>query len=186
MNTLTYLRECQNPSRWHFLRMLSRTFPSSVLLKPLMNTPSPPLEMGYSHTSTIHPTTISSSMLVLGMTQPIHQLLPREGMYMLLLVPRISPILRNLTKHSSLKTLTHHQMISIRYIKPNTVKSHLSHYWGFRGITTKSQPPLHPRSPLRNTMVLFMFLLKFTNSSGNHVTDIADHELPPSVHTTPE
>ena len=30
--------------------------------------------------------------------------LPREGMYMLLLVPRISPLLRNPTKHSSLKT----------------------------------------------------------------------------------
>ena len=46
----------------------------------------------------------SSSMLVLGMMQPIHPLLPKDGMYMLLLVPRISPLLRNPTKHSSLKT----------------------------------------------------------------------------------
>ena len=33
-----YLRECQTPSRWHFFRMLSRTFPSSALLKHWMNT----------------------------------------------------------------------------------------------------------------------------------------------------
>ena len=60
--------------------------------------------MGHSLTSTTHPTTTSSSMLVLGMMPPIHQLLPKEGMYMLLLVPRISPLLRNPTKHSSFKT----------------------------------------------------------------------------------
>ena len=59
---------------------------------------------GHSLTSTTYPTTISSSMHVLGMRSPTHQPLPREGMYMLLLVPRISPLLRNSTKHSSLKT----------------------------------------------------------------------------------
>ena len=104
MNSLTYLKECQTPSRWHSFRELSRTFPSSVLLKLLMNTLPPLLEVDHSLTSTTHPTTISSSMLVLGMTLPIHQLLPKERMYMQLLVPRISPLLWNPTKHSSLKT----------------------------------------------------------------------------------
>ena len=52
----------------------------------------------------IQPTSISSSMLVLGMMQPIHQLLPKEEMYIQLLVHRISPLVRNPTKHSSLKT----------------------------------------------------------------------------------
>ena len=66
----------------------------------------------------------------------------------------------------SLKPLTHHQMISIRYIKPNITKSLLHHYLGSRGITPKFQPPLHPRSLLRNRMVLFMFQLKFTKSSA--------------------
>ena len=102
MNSLTYLRECQTPSRWHSFRMLSRKFPSSVLLKLWMNAVPPLLGMGHLLTSTTHPTTTSSSMLVLGMMQPIHQLLPKEGMYMQLLVPKISPLLRNPTKHSSL------------------------------------------------------------------------------------
>ena len=43
MKSLTYLRECQTPSRWHSFRMLSRTFPSSVLLKLWMNTLPRPL-----------------------------------------------------------------------------------------------------------------------------------------------
>ena len=51
-----------------------------------------------------HPTTTSSSILVLGMMPPIQQLLPKEGMYTLLVVPRISPLLSNPTKHSSHKT----------------------------------------------------------------------------------
>ena len=104
MNSLTDLRECQTPSRWHSLRMLSRTFPSSALLKLWMNTLPPPLGMDHSLTSITHPTTTSSSMHVLGMMPPTHQPLPKEGMYMLLLVPRISPLLRDPTNHSSLKT----------------------------------------------------------------------------------
>ena len=104
MNSLTCQRECQTPSRWHSFRMLSRTFPSSALLKLWMNTLPPSLGMGHSLTSTTHPTIASSSMLVLGMMPPIHQPLPKEGMYMLMLVPRISPLLRNPMKHSSLKT----------------------------------------------------------------------------------
>ena len=69
-----------------------------------MNTLPPPMGMGHSLISTTHPTTTSSSMLVLGMMPPIHQLLPKEGMYMLLLVSSILPLLRNPTNHSSLKT----------------------------------------------------------------------------------
>ena len=38
-------------------------------------------------TSITHPTTTSSSMHVLGMMPPTHQPLPREGIYILLLVP---------------------------------------------------------------------------------------------------
>ena len=60
--------------------------------------------MGHSLTSITHPTTTSSSMHVFGMMPPTHQPLLREGMYMLLLVPRISPLLRSPTKHNSLKT----------------------------------------------------------------------------------
>ena len=60
--------------------------------------------MVHSLTSTTHPLTISSSMHVLGMMLRTHQPLPREEMYMLLLAPRISPLLTNPTKHSSLKT----------------------------------------------------------------------------------
>ena len=50
MNSLTNLKECQNPSRWQCFRMLSRVFHSSSLLKPLMNTPPPHLEVGHPHT----------------------------------------------------------------------------------------------------------------------------------------
>ena len=38
MISQTFLKECQNPSRWHSSKMLSKTYPSSALLKPLMNT----------------------------------------------------------------------------------------------------------------------------------------------------
>ena len=74
-------------------------------------------------------------------------------------------ITKNPTKHSSLKTLTHHQMIFIRYIRPNIGESPTHHYLASRGIIPKSQPPLHPRSLLRNMMDLYMSLLRFKSSS---------------------
>ena len=166
MTSLTYLRECQHPSRRHSFRMQSRTSPSSVLLKLLMNIPPPPVEMVHSHISTIHPATISSSMLVLGMMPLKHQHLLKGEMYMLLLVPRISALLKNPMKHSSLKTLTHHQMIFIRYIRPNIAESPPHHYLGSRGIIPESQPPLHTKSLKRIMMDLYMSLLKFTSSSA--------------------
>ena len=68
-------------------------------------------------------------------------------------------------KHSSLKTLTHHWMIFIRYIRPNIAESPPHHYLGSRVIIPESQPPLHPRSLLRNMIDLYMYLLRFTSSS---------------------
>ena len=60
-----------------------------ALLKPLMSIPPQPLEQGHAHTSPTHPTTSFSSMLVLGMMQPILPLPLREGMYMQVMVPMI-------------------------------------------------------------------------------------------------
>ena len=57
-------------------------------------------------------------------------------------------------------------MTFIKYIKPSITKSHLNHYLGSSGIIPKRLPPLHPRSLLRNIMVLSMSLQKFTNSSA--------------------
>ena len=45
-------------------------------------------------------------------------------------------------------------------------KSLQNHYLGSRGTIPKRPPPLHPRSLLRNMMVLSMFLQKYTNSSA--------------------
>ena len=79
-------------------------------------------------------TTTFSSMLVLGMMQLLFPLPLREGMYIQLLVPKLSIILRNPTRHISLRILTHHQMISIRCTKPNKANHHLHPYLRFRGI----------------------------------------------------
>ena len=49
-------------------------------------------------------------------------------------------------KHLSLRTLTHHQMTTTRYTKPNRANHHLNPYLVFRGITLDSQHPLHPRN----------------------------------------
>ena len=68
-------------------------------------------------------------------------------------------------KHNSLKTLTHHQMTSTRYTRPNRVQHHLNQYLGSREIIPENHIPQHPRSHLRNMMVLFMFLPKSTNTS---------------------
>ena len=148
------------------VRMLSRTSPSSALLKLLISIPPPFVEMIHSHISTIHLTTISSSMLVLGMMPLKHQHIPKGEMYMLLQVLRISVLLKTLMEHSSLKTLIHHQIISIRYIRPKIAQSPPDHYLGSSGIISENQPPLHPRSLLRNMMDLYMYLLKFTSSSA--------------------
>ena len=131
-----------------------------------MNRLLPPQGMVHSLTSTTCPTTISSSMHVLGMMPPTHQPLPREEMYMQLLAPRISPLLRNPTNPTSLKTLTHHLMTFTKYIKPNITKSLPNLYQGSRGIMPQRTIPQHPRNPLKNMMVLFMFLQKYTNSSA--------------------
>ena len=149
MNSQTYLKECLNLSRWHSFRMQSRTSNNSALLRPLMNIPPQPLEQDHAHISLTHPTTIFSSMLVRGMMQPILQLPLREGMYIQLLIPKISMILSNPTRHISLKTLIHYQMTSIRCIKPNKANHHLHPYLGFQ--RDHSRKPIHstPKKPLK-------------------------------------
>ena len=149
MNSQTYLKGCLNLSRWHSCRMQSKASLNSALLRPLMNTPLQPLEQVLAPTLPTHPTTIFSSMLVLGMMQPILPLPLREVMYIQPLVPKISMISRNPMKHISLKTLIHHQMISTRCIRPNKANHYLHQFLDFRGITPESQPPLHLRNHLK-------------------------------------
>ena len=166
MNSQTYLKECLNHSTWHSFRMQSRTSLNSVLLGPLMSTPLHPLEQVLEPNLPTHPTTTFSSILVLGMIQLILQLPPRGRMYIQLLVLKISMLLRNVMKHISLRTLTHHQMISIRWTKPNNENHHIHPYLGFRGITPESQHTLHPRNLSKHLMVLFMSPLKCISSSA--------------------
>ena len=113
---------------------------------------------GSSHTFTIHLTTISLSML-----KHLHPL--RGEMYMQLLVPRISILLKNPTKQIFLRILTPHQMTFIRYIRPNIAEKIPHHYLASRKITPENLPLLHPRNHLRNMMGLYMSLLRFINSS---------------------
>ena len=131
-----------------------------------MNIPLPPVEMDHPHTLTIHLSTISLSMLVSDMMPPKHQHPLRGEMYMQLLVPRISILLKNPTKHIFLKILTPHQMIFIRYIRPNIAENLPHHYLASRKITPESLPLLHPRSPSRNMMNLSMSMLWLVNSSA--------------------
>ena len=89
-----------------------------------MNIPLPPVEMDCSHTLTIHLTAISLSMLMSDM-MPLKHLHPLRGdMFMQLLVPRISTLLKNPTKHISFRIVTPHQMTFIRYIRPNIRSRH--------------------------------------------------------------
>ena len=90
MNSLITLKGCLHLSRWHSFRMQARISHNSALLRPLMNIPPQPLELGHAHNSPTHPTTIFSSMFVLGMMLPILPLPLREGMYMQLMVPMIT------------------------------------------------------------------------------------------------
>ena len=165
MTSLIYLRGCQNISKWHSFRMLSKIFPNSVLWRPFMSIPLPPVEMDHSHTLTIHLTTISLSMLVSDMMPPKHVLRLRGEMFMQLLVPRISTLLKNPTRHIFLRILTLHQMTFIRYTRPNIAENPPHHYLASRKITPESLPLLHPRNYLRNMMSLNMSLLRFINSS---------------------
>ena len=148
--------------------MLSKIFPNSVLWKLFMNIPLPPGEMDHSHTSTIHLTIISLSMLVSGMISPKHLHPLRGEMFMQLLVPRISSLLKSPTTRISLRILTPHQMTSIRYIRPNIAENPPQLYLVSRKITPECLPLLlYPRNHLllRNMMDLCMSLLRFINSS---------------------
>ena len=129
MISLIYQRECLILSKWHSFKMLSKIFPNSVLWRPLMNTPQLPVGVDHSHTSTIHLTTISSSMPVSGMMPPRHLHPLREGMSMQLLVLRTSTLLKNPTKHISFRILTPQQMTSIRYFRPNIAETPHTFVW---------------------------------------------------------
>ena len=83
-----------------------------------------------------------------------------------LLELKISMLLKNPMKHTSIMTLTHHKMTSIRYTKPNKASHHLHPYLGFREITPESQTPLQPKNLSKNMMVLYMPLQKFVSSSA--------------------
>ena len=141
-----------------------------------MNTPLQLLEQVLVPSLPIRPIRTCSSRLVLGMMQPIHPPLPKGGMYIQLLEFNISMLLKNPMMHTSIMTLTHHQMTSIRYTKPNKANHHLHPYLGFREITPESQLPLQPRNLSKNMMTLCMSLQKFINS-------IAQRLLLPSRNT---
>ena len=130
-----------------------------------MNIPLPPVEMDHSHTSTIHLTTISLLMLVSDMMPPKHLHPLRGEMFMRLLVPRISTLLKNPTKHISVRILTPLEMTFIRYIRPSIAENSPHHDLASRKITPESLPLLHSRNHLRNMMDLDMSLLRFINSS---------------------
>ena len=109
--------------------MLSKILPNSVLWRPLMNIPQPPLEMDHSQISTIHHTTTSLLMLVSDMMPPKH-LHPLKGeMFMELLVLWISTPLKNPTNQLSFMILTPHQMTFIRYIRPNIAENPHTVIW---------------------------------------------------------
>ena len=117
-------------------------------------------------------THLSLSMLVSDMMPPKHQHPLRGEMYMQLLVPRISILLKNPMKTIFLKILTPHQMTFISYIRPNIAENPPHHYLASRKITPESLPLLHPRSLLRNMMDLSMSLLRSINSSPEAVVSV--------------
>ena len=100
-------------------------------------------------------------------------------------------------------------MTSIKYIKLNKTKSLPNHYLGFRGIIPKKTTPSTPKKPFKKydgpvyvaeevykllSPEAVVALKKYNTEAINkfakkrviHVTDIVDHELPPSEDTTPE
>ena len=158
-----------SPSRWHSSRMQSRISLNSGLLRPLMNTLLQPLEQVHASSLPTHLTITFSSMHVLGMMQLILPPLPRGGMYIQQLKLKISVLLKNPTMHISLRTLTHHQMTSTSYTRPNRANHHLNPYLGFRGITLESQHHLHPRNLSKSLMALYMSLLRFISSSAQNL-----------------
>ena len=78
---------------------------------------------------------------------------------------KISILLKKPTKHTSIMALTHHQMTSIRYTKPNKASHHLHPYLGFREITPENKPPLQPRNLSKTMMAMYMSLQKFISFS---------------------
>ena len=105
-----------------------------------MSTPQLSVEMDHPHISIIHLTTISLSMPVSDM-MPLRLLHPlKEGMSMQLLVLRTSTHMKNPTKHISLRILIPQQMISTRYISPNTAENPPHLYLVFKRTIPENLP----------------------------------------------
>ena len=142
--------------------MQSRISPNLALLKPLMSIPPQLLEVGCAHSSPTHPTTIFSSMLVLGTITSTPS--KRRNVYATdgendhsgTVEPNGVQVSPDIDTPSDDFT---------RSTKPNMANNHLHPYLGFRRIITESQPLLLLRSHIRFMMVQFMFLLKCINSS---------------------
>ena len=209
MNSLIYLRECQTPSRWHSFRMLSRTFPSSALLKHWMNTLLPPLGMGHSLSSITHPTTTSSSMHVLGMMPPTHQTPSKRQNVYAASGPQDFTIVDEThetqfsqdidtpsddfyqvhqTKHNKKlsKPLSGFQRDHAKKTTPSAPKKPFKKYDGPVYVPADVYKLLSPEAVVALKKYNNEAINKFANNRGIHVTDIADHELHPSEDTTPE
>ena len=178
-----------------------KDIPQLSIVETLDDYTQQPVGMDHSHTSTIHLTTISSSMLVSDMIPPIHLLPLREGMSMLLLVLRTSTPLKNPTKHISLRILTPHQMTSIRYIRPNIAETPtpLSGFQKDHSSKPTSAAPKKPSAPKKYDGPVYVpaevyklltpeavlalkkynsvALNKMAKNRGIHVTDVTDQGL---------
>ena len=131
-----------------------------------MNTPLLPVGMDHSHTSTIHLTTISSSMLVSDMMPPKHLHALRGEMSMQLLVLRISTLFEESHETHLFQDIDTppDDFYQIHQTKQNRNPPHP--YLASRKTTPESLFLLHPRNHLllRNMMDLCMSLLRFINS----------------------
>ena len=165
----------------------------SIVETLLMNIPLPPVEMDHSHTSTIHLTTISLSMLVSDMMPPKH-LHPLRGEMFTFEELHETHFFQDIDTPPD-------DFYQVHQTKHSRKPPH--DYLASRKITPESLPLLHQRNHLRNMMDLYMSLLRFINSSVlkqllpsrniilrlsikmvkkrgihvNDVTDVTDHEL---------
>ena len=127
----------------------------SIVETLLMNIPLPPVEMDHSHTSTIHLTTISLSMLVSDMMPPKH-LHPLRGEMFTFEELHETHFFQDIDTPPD-------DFYQVHQTKHSRKPPH--DYLASRKITPESLPLLHQRNHLRNMMDLYMSLLRFINSS---------------------
>ena len=190
--------------------MLSKTYPSSALLKPLMNTLQLHLDMVFSHTFHTHPIMIFSSMHVSGIIPPTLQPPQGEEMCIQLLEHKITPTLMSPMKRSSPKALIHLQMISTnqvhqtkqgkpphkplsgfpkdQYRKPSlsTPKKSPKKYDGPVYVPAEVYKLLSPEAIVALNKYNTEAINRFAKKRGVHVTDMIDPESPPPEDTTHE